>query len=51
MENAPDPWLLNPDGSPDPFFANVDFGLAEAEVEEPKEKESGKEISDGGTTK
>ena len=34
MENAPDPWLLNPDGSPDPFFANVDFKIAESEEEE-----------------
>jgi len=27
LEKAPDPWRLNPDGSPDPFFANVDFGV------------------------
>ena len=43
LENPPNPWLLNPDGSPDPFFENVDFGLAEAEAKEAAEESAGKE--------
>ena len=43
LEKTPDPWILNPDGSPDPFFANVDFGLAEAEAKEAAEESAGKE--------
>jgi len=53
IQEAPDPWLLNPDGSPDPFFANVDFRVAEAETdvrEESREKVSEKEVSDGQST-
>lgn len=49
MEKAPDPWLLNPDGSPDPFFANVDFKVAKWEAE--IVKESPEEETDGSSTK
>ena len=52
LEKEPDPWLLNPDGAPDPFYANVDFGMAKAEaesVEEPKE-ETIKGVSDDSAT-
>jgi hypothetical protein len=32
VEDNDDPWLLNPDGTPDPFSANVDFGMSAAEA-------------------
>ena len=32
---AQDPWLLNPDGSPDPFASNVDWGANYADLKDP----------------
>ena len=32
---AQDPWLLNPDGTPDPFASNVDWGANYADLRDP----------------
>jgi len=32
---AQDPWLLNPDGTPDPFAGNVDWGANYADLKDP----------------
>jgi hypothetical protein len=34
-KTAQDPWLLNPDGSPDPFAGNVDWGANYADLKDP----------------
>jgi hypothetical protein len=34
-KTAQDPWLLNPDGSPDPFANNVDWGANYADLKDP----------------
>jgi hypothetical protein len=35
MAKTQDPWLLNPDGSPDPFAGNVDWGANYADLKDP----------------
>jgi len=35
MSNVTDPWLLNPDGSVDPFANNVDWGANYADLRDP----------------
>ena len=34
-KTAQDPWLLNPDGTPDPFASNVDWGANYADLKDP----------------
>lgn len=35
MAKVQDPWLLNPDGTPDPFASNVDWGANYADLKDP----------------
>ena len=35
MPKTQDPWLLNPDGTPDPFASNVDWGANSADLKDP----------------
>lgn len=44
IDKYADPWLLNYDGTPDPFVENVDFGFVYVEPEEGPMAQTGKEV-------
>ena len=44
IDKYADPWLLNYDGTPDPFVENVDFGFAYVEPEEGPADQTGQEV-------